>query len=244
MRGLITAVRTLTIIPLPGRDSENFSSSLVYFPLVGWLLGMIVMWAGMLAGKWQAWPAGQAVVCVALSAFLTRGLHLDGLADVFDSLGAHTRERRLEIMKDPHIGTFGVVALVVIMLAKFAAYERLMTGCGMLLVPVAFVVSRYVQVALAVCLPYARDTGGTAEHFVKGATAVHLLVASLLGAIACFIAGMMEGVLYLAGGLILAGILARWMKSMFGGVTGDLLGMSSEVTETATLLTMAFLAKT
>ncbi|MEI8191050.1 MAG: adenosylcobinamide-GDP ribazoletransferase [candidate division NC10 bacterium] len=110
MKGFITAFRTLTIIPLPGKDVEKFSSALFFFPVVGGLVGLLTAFAGWGVGHWLRWPFGAGVAAVALSTVVTGGLHLDGLADGFDSLGGRTRERKLEIMKDPRVGSFGVMA--------------------------------------------------------------------------------------------------------------------------------------
>lgn len=239
MRGLVTAFRTLTILPVPGRDSDKLSSSLPYFPLVGLFLGMITMGAVKGAALLFSWSAGTAVLCVVLPALLTRGLHLDGLADTFDALGARSRERRLEIMKDPHIGSFGVIALLLVLLLKFVAFQRIIERQEELLIPVAFVASRTAMVVLAVWLPYARATAGTAELFVKGATWIHLVVALVLGALASLASSSLLGPLFVAGAAAGALMLGFWMKKAFGGVTGDLLGMSSEMIETMALIAIA-----
>ena len=87
LRGLVTAVRTLTILPIPGRDAERLTASLPWFPFVGALLGGAVYGLGLLVGlaAGGSWPTGSAVVMVAAGAWLTRGLHLDGLADCADA---------------------------------------------------------------------------------------------------------------------------------------------------------------
>ena len=158
-RGLITAIRTLTAVPVGGKDAADFSDSLIWFPPVGLLLGLALWCAGALWERFvgTGWAAGGAVVLMALQILLTRALHLDGLADLADALGSgREREKRLRIMKDPHVGSFGVIAIGIDLLAKWAALERLLlVGALPVLIPVCLI-SRGVMVMLMARLPYAR----------------------------------------------------------------------------------------
>lgn len=236
---MITAIRTLTILPLPGREAEKISGSLFFFPLVGAMIGAAVCGCAWAIGLKGGWNAGAGVLCAAFSALLTGGLHLDGLADTFDALGGHTRERRLEIMKDSRVGSFGVIALVIVLLMKCAAIARLSETGLFLWIVVPFVVSRTVQVELAVILPYSRAEGGTAQSLVEGAGRIHfaaaVVTAAILGAVVCG----WKGCAVAAAGCAVFLLFAPWMKRMFGGVTGDLLGMASEIAETGTLAVLA-----
>ncbi|MDD4869764.1 MAG: adenosylcobinamide-GDP ribazoletransferase [Kiritimatiellae bacterium] len=240
MRGLITAIRTLTLFPVPGRDAEEMSDSLPFFPLVGALIGLLVTGIAWIAGGRCGWPIGAAVLCVGVVSFLTGGLHLDGLADTFDSLGGQTIQRRLEIMKDSRIGSYGVIVLILVLSAKIAAIARL-AGVGnywQLIVP--FVVSRVMQVHLIVTLPYARAEGGMGQKFVKGATMYHFVVAYIVGLMLCFAVGSFFAVIIGIGACLLCSILASWMRRTFGGVTGDLIGMGSELFETGIMVILGF----
>lgn len=240
MRGLITALRTLTILPVPGRDAEDFASSLPFFPFVGALVGLVAAGAAWAVDTWLDWPCGAAVLAVVLSAWLTRGLHLDGLADAADAVGGgRTRERRLEIMKDPHVGSFGVVAIACVLLVKSVALCRLAELDLFAWMVPPFVVARTIQVQLAAVLPYARPGGGTASVFVERAGAFHLGFALLAAALLCLGSAAEEGLLALSAGLFIAFGLGMWMRRGFGGVTGDLLGMASEIVETVLLLGLA-----
>lgn len=250
-RGIVTAFRTLTCVPVPGRDADDLASSLLWFPLVGAALGGILYgvsfmvelalggMAGSTIGPVQAWPEGLAFGIVVLGAVLTRGLHLDGLGDWADGFASMApRKRVLEIMKDPTLGTFGVLALICVLGAKWLAVIRLLeTGTGIWLVG-AYVISRTVQVELACTLPYARSEGGTGASFVTNATAVHrfgawglaLLLLALLGP---------AGPVGLIVGVGVAKLLAVGFRRRVGGVTGDLLGATSEITETVLLMAAA-----
>ncbi|RPI76678.1 MAG: adenosylcobinamide-GDP ribazoletransferase [Desulfobacteraceae bacterium] len=130
MQGLISAIRTLTIIPIPGKIEDNFSAALSWFPLVGFFIGSLLFG---LAWLWLQiiglhWPEGNALLLVLFQIILTRGLHLDGLADWADSWGGRDRQHRLAIMKDSRIGSFGVLALVATLLAKYIFFLRLVAS--------------------------------------------------------------------------------------------------------------------
>src|SRR5512145_1363019 len=121
LHGLVTALRTLTILPVPGSDASDMSRALPWFPLVGCLLGFL-LWGLAWGFGFMAvfWPGGTALVVVAASAILTRGLHLDGLADWADGFGGgRDKERTLAIMKDSHVGAFGVIALIIVLIARW-----------------------------------------------------------------------------------------------------------------------------
>lgn len=240
MRGLITAIRTLTRLPIPGQDCDPFARSLPFFPLVGALLGLLLAAVALWFASYWQWTLGAGVAAALLAVWLTRGLHLDGLGDVADALGGgYTPERRLAIMKDPHLGAFGVMAIVGVLLIKTAAYERLAAYQAWRWMVLPSVLARTMLVALAVSLPYARREGGTARGFVQGARAAHLLAALGLAAVLSVVIAGATGVVLL--GLSLAATLGlrAWMRRHFGGVTGDLLGMANEVLEAGVLVALA-----
>lgn len=246
LRGLVTAVRTLTVLPFPGRDAGNPADSLPWFPLVGAALGAALYGAarlcGMLPDDGRPELAGLAVALG--GAMLTRGLHLDGLADWADGFGGgRDRESTLAIMKDPHTGAFGVIAVAGALLAKFAAAARLADSGTALWILAALVASRTVQVDLACAMPYARTEGGKAGPFVAGARPVHRVLA-VVAALAV-LAGALgpAGVLALAGALLIGRIFGAWCQRRVGGITGDLLGAASEIVETALLLACAAFGK-
>ena len=238
--GFITAVRTLTILPMPGKDAERVANALYYFPLVGALIGGLVTLVVWFLGGVLTWPVGAGVAGVLMSSWVTRGLHLDGLSDAVDGYyGAATRERRLEIMKDHHVGAFGVVAIVLVLLMKTAALSQLAVYGHWAWIPVPFILARLIQVLLAVTLPYARNEGGTAEAFVKQAGASHFIVASACALILCGVLVQLGGLVLFVITFLIGHLLARWMKRAFGGVTGDLLGFSNELVECVLLFAIA-----
>ncbi len=233
------AVSFLTILCLPFAPSRaatpaDLAGSFSWFPLVGLILGLCATApAYLLAG---APPLMLAVLVTALLAFLTRGLHLDGLADVADGLGGgYTPERRLEIMKDSRTGPFGALALIFAVLFKVAALHTLILGhcwSGMLMAPV---LSRLAMVLGAYQMPHARKVGGLATPFLENMTVRQLLVAGLL-AVAITVCCDLKFAPLALGIIACCAWLARLLaRRWLGGMTGDVLGALNEVAEVALL---------
>jgi len=242
LSGLGTGLKTLTAIPWPGRDGDDFAASLPWFPVVGLLLGAILY---ALSLPWELlpvapWPSGVALLLTAADVCLTRGLHLDGLADWADSVGGlFGREKRLAIMKDTALGTFGGLALILALLAKWIAFERLIScGNAVSLIPV-FIVSRTMMVELITTLPYARTTEGMGRPFVTGASARQRVLSHVITASLCIPFGPFFLLLFCLGWIEtrLFGIRCR---NAFGGITGDLLGTANEMVAISLLMICAF----
>jgi adenosylcobinamide-GDP ribazoletransferase len=201
--------------------------------LAGWLIG------GFLAGG--AWlvvwanlpPLVSAVLLVGLGAWLTRGLHLDGLADLLDGLGGgQTPERRLAIMKDSAIGAFGVIGLVLLLVLKIACLAPLLANGDMTLffalfaVPVA---ARWGMATLACGVQYPRSSG-TGHAFVGKVGSGELALGGLL--LAPLIWWNWSGALIILGATMVPVFWLRFKASKaLGGVTGDVLGASCELGE-------------
>lgn len=244
MTGLTTAIRTLTVLRVPGREAVPLSSSVVWFPLVGGLLGALLHCVTLSAAAMGLeWPEGVALLLLGLGVLLTGALHVDGLADAADGLlGGGDRDRRLEIMKDPRLGAYGAVALLLVSLAKWTALVRLLEGGARLSlwIVTAYVASRGVQADLVASLPYARASGGTAAPYVASGTARRL--ASMASSIAlCGLATGPAGVAAWVVAWSCGQAFGQWCRRRVGGVTGDLLGAANELTEALVLVGGALL---
>jgi adenosylcobinamide-GDP ribazoletransferase len=239
LRGLITAIRTLTILPVPGKDAERLSAALPWFPIVGLLLGSAFYGLAILPGLLHVtvWPEGLAMAIVALSIILTRAMHLDGLADCADGFGCRGDRAKVQaVMKDPHTGAFGTIAIVVALLVKFVAITKLVAAGLPIMVLAVAVVSRTMQVELATVLPYARQGGGTAAPFVNGSSWRHRVAALGIGLlILCGLCGPVAGGAVFIAGWIICRLFGLWCKRKINGVTGDCLGACSEIVEMAVL---------
>ncbi len=242
LKNLVTAFRTLSILPVPGKNRQNYSSSLYGFVFVGLTLGLILFAEAYglhyILGK--QWSEGSSFLILMTGVFLTRGLHLDGLADFADGFwGGYDRERTLDIMKDSNLGTFGVVALVIVLLAKWIALVRLFELSECVWIISAYVISRAMMVELIVCLPYTRKEG-TAAPFVEGAKGRHRFSALIAAAIILFLINGPAGLIMLLAVWSVTRLFGFWCLKRVGGITGDLLGTSSELTETLTLFLAVF----
>jgi adenosylcobinamide-GDP ribazoletransferase len=245
-RHLAIAVSFLTIFPLPRttralQSPSDLAGSFVFFPLVGALLGACwLVTAHAASGRIP--PPLHAVFLTGLMVALTRGLHLDGLADFVDGVGgAYSRERRLQIMKDSRLGTFGALALMVVVGAKIASLEALLETSRLSELLVIPIFSRYALVLGAYKSRQARPEGGLGHTFSAELSARHVLTASLFVVGAFFLSTAHTAAVFLLATAVCVALLrfcaARWL----GGITGDVLGALNEVTETVLLSLAAVL---
>jgi adenosylcobinamide-GDP ribazoletransferase len=245
LRPFLIALQFLTRFPvrLNGMpQAREIGQSLLYYPLVGALLGLLlVALDAFLAG------VGTLLAAALLLAFwvLASGaLHLDGLADSVDAWvgGLGERERTLAIMKDPYCGPMGVAALLLVLLLKFAALEELLANGAGLALLLAPLLGRAALPALFVCTPYVRP-GGLGEALARSLPrgAALLLVATvLLGSAALGLAGQgMSGLWPLLAACAAFAALRAAMMQRLGGTTGDTAGALVETVETAVLLAAA-----
>lgn len=235
---LRTAFRTLTRFSWPGGEASQLSHSLYGFPLVGALLGALVWGAGWGFEQlpWAPWPEGEAVFLLGLLAWMTGALHLDGLADFADSFGAQgNREKALAIMKDSASGAFGVVVLVVYLLAWVLVVARLIDQGALAWLAVALVLSRSLMVELMTAYPSARP-GGTAGAYIEGSGTGQRLSAALVGLALTY--GLFGPSALAAYGLALLAthLFGLTQTKRLGGITGDLIGASCLLNELLILL--------
>ena len=243
VRTAAAAVAFLTRVPVGIRlDGADVARAVPLFPLVGAGIGALT--GGVAVLLHPALPSFlAAAIALAAAVVVTGALHVDALADTFDALGAGTRERALEIMRDPGIGTFGATAIVLDLLIKAGAIAVLLEEGGALAALVAAgALSRAASAPLAAVLPYPRAEGGpgsvltglvgpvAAAAAVLVAAGIAVLVDGVNGAIAAGAAGAVV--------VLLALVYRRWL----GGATGDCLGAATELTETMALVVAAALA--
>jgi adenosylcobinamide-GDP ribazoletransferase len=242
VRAAAAALAFLTRVPV-GRLSalgpEDVARGAVLFPVVGAGIGALV--GGIAVGlDSRLTPLLAAVLAVAVEALVTGAIHLDALADTADGLGAPTRERALEIMREPTIGSFGATALGLGLLLKTAALVALLDGPDPVPAAIAaFALGRAAPLALSWALPYARTGGGLGASLAGAAHAPWLAVGLLIGiGIAVGVLGL-RGLWLVAGAavaVVLVGLVAR---QRFGGVTGDVLGAAVELATTLALVAAA-----
>ena len=222
---------------LPIKLPDNWSAgdggrAAPWYPLVGLIIGALA-WLAWKGSTFVFPPLIVGVLTLLIWVVLTGGLHLDGLADCCDGLLASASlERRLEIMKDPHVGAFGVIGLIVVLLLKAAALASL-TSVSSLAILLAASLARWC-ILPAGLLPLARPSGmgadfmaGFERSFIFWGALIPLAIAIFLGA---------HGIFSLLTGLGAAALILWFAKSRIGGVSGDVFGMTVEIVEVVVLL--------
>jgi len=244
IRQLGAAIGFLTRLPVPSRavfEAKDIGRSARWFPLVGLIIGGILVAALELLAR--VFPPLVAVFLLAgVDALLTGALHLDGLADSADGFGGgRTREDVLRIMRDHAIGSYGAVALVLVIVIKATALAALIdrhrAATYLALMPM---LGRWSVVLLSATQPYARRSnqegatpGGAVSAFVGN---VELAVASAIALPIAFVLERWRGLACVLLVLIASGIWGWYCRRRIGGITGDTLGAAVEISETLVLL--------
>jgi adenosylcobinamide-GDP ribazoletransferase len=238
LRGLLAALTFLTRVPLGRRlvlDGEDVARAGPAFPLVGAGIGAVV--GGIAAALAHPLsPLLAVALALACGAVLTGALHLDALADTADALGARSRERALEIMRDHAIGAYGAVAIALDLLIKAGALAALVKHQHVLRFAIAAgALSRLAPVLLAASLPYARPGSGAGESLTRGGRGRALVAVVVALAITVPVAGI-DGVMVAACAVACAALLGVCFRRWLGGITGDTLGAAVELTEAVVLV--------
>ena len=237
MMKLLYAIRFLTIIPIPYKQDEDLVSvarSTICFPLVGLLIGALLYAAAL---SYQVFnSAVTAAVCLTVWAVITGGLHIDGLCDLADGLGGgKTAERRLEIMKDSRAGAFGVIAVVLLLILKWALLQQLIETGRLVLMIASPVAARWIILNFMLIFPPARKNG-MGVFFRQHARPAEPLLAGVYSLLLLWAAGG----IYAVGACIAAAALmipaARLISRALGGLTGDVYGSLTESGEVLFLI--------
>ncbi|MBG0855934.1 adenosylcobinamide-GDP ribazoletransferase [Streptomyces spinoverrucosus] len=250
--GLRFAFGTLTVLPVRVTrwDRGTARGGMLCAPLAGLVVGLCAAGLGLLLLLLGASPLLAAVASVAVPAVLTRGLHLDGLADTADGLGSgKPAEDALRIMKQSDIGPFGVLTLVFVLLAQVAALAQIYEGSwarGALAAVVAATAARLaLTLAARAGVPAARPDG-------LGAAVAGVVPAGWAGGVALAVTGaaaaagapfgsydIARAALAVVASAVVADVLLRHCVRRFGGVTGDVFGGLAETAATTALLVLA-----
>ena len=238
MRPFFTALAFLTLIPSPRYDDfegNELGRAMAVFPLIGLLLGGVLFSVDSLLAPHV--PAGLLnIILIATLALLTGGIHLDGLMDTADGFGGgNNRSKVLEIMRDSRTGSFGVLAVILLLMVKWEALNSLSPstkGTALLVMPV---MARWGQVMLTYISPSAR-VDGFGRHVIKGLGVPSLVTAFLTAiGIAVLLAGW-SGFILIIFASIFSFLWSRLFVIRIGGITGDVIGALSELLEVLILL--------
>lgn len=238
LRAAVAAATFLTALPI-GRRADihpgDLRRGLILFPAIGSLIGALtatVAWAAALALP----PFPAAALGVTAGVLVTAAMHIDGLADTADGVGAALSGRDPSTaIHDPRLGTFGAAALMLDLLVKVSVMSALVAGPRFPVEAVAAgALGRAAAIALMTALPYAGSesgTGGWTRRPGIGPLLVGIASASALGILTV---GPVFGAMA-AGAVVVVAVVGRWSHRRLGGVTGDTLGATAELTETLAL---------
>ncbi|MYA60887.1 MAG: adenosylcobinamide-GDP ribazoletransferase [Chloroflexi bacterium] len=240
------AVHFLTRIPTPfdiGYSPERLRDANRYYPLVGGVIGSVAALAFFLSDL--ALPTLIAVlIATAATALLTGAFHEDGLADTFDGIsGGYDRARSLEIMHDSRIGTFGALALILVISLKVASLTAIADSATVVIALIAaHILSRTSTVIVKATSTYARENGiaGPQDLPLRHVNAIVAIITGLvaLAAVALFL-NPAAALLTIAGAAIGHILIRLYFQPRLKGHTGDTLGATQQITELAIYIALA-----
>lgn len=240
-RPFVFACHFLTAIPISRRHHEptatELAASMAWYSTVGLMIGGLLALADI-GWRWFLTDEVVNVLLIVLLVLLTRGLHQDGLADTLDGLaGGRTPADRLPIMRDPRVGAIGATGLCLSLLLRYAGLLALPQSLRLPVLVCMPALGRWAMVAVAWSSPYARSEGGLAASFLTHLSLYHVLLSSLVLAVALAVGlGFLAALATMGAGLALVVLVRTGCRQWFGGVTGDLLGATNELIEILFLL--------
>ncbi|WP_291318972.1 adenosylcobinamide-GDP ribazoletransferase [Desulfonatronospira sp.] len=243
LQPLLAALQFLTVIPAGSHvPQQALGRAMPWFPAAGLLIGVGAGLAFALALLLGLPPLAASLVGVLVLSGLSGFLHLDGVADTADGFfSARSRDRILDIMRDSHVGTMGVVALFAILGLKWAALASMPPGMAWKALVLAPILGRTAQVCSMTLLPYARSSGGLASIFINSRRRSDIYWVLGFAGIASLFVGI-PGIAALILGTAAAFIFSLWCMKKIGGITGDTVGTATEVVEVAALCAICALA--
>lgn len=232
---LIQALQFLTIIRIKNMDvdEKKLANSIIYFPVIGLGLGLVLVVANIILSK--TFPSTiTSAILVSLLAILTGGLHLDGLADTFDAIGSgKNKEQMLKVMRDSNIGSIGAMSLILIIILKITMLSAFMSRNQALIS--MLVLGRWSMVLPMFLFKYAHEDEGKAKIFIEGTNLKKVILSSAFTLVIILLVLKFKGLnLFIVTGFFSL-IFAWFLSKKIGGITGDTLGAINEITEVLTL---------
>ena len=217
-------------------STSEVGRSAIFYPVVGLILGLILVLVNFLLLPFAS--AGLlSVILITLLAFMTRGLHLDGVGDTFDGLGAGgDRDRVLSIMDDSHTGVFGLIAIVLVLFFKIHAIESIDVDRWRALL-VAPILGRWAMVLLAYRSKAAK--AGLGSNLIEHLQTKHFLLATLVTLLLVAAIWRRNGIVMMAWVAVFTIASKNYFHRRLGGVTGDIFGAVGELSETSVMVLLA-----
>lgn len=240
MNSLMIAISMYSKIPIPRVEwkEDNMKYTMVFFPVVGVIIGVIVYFAGEVLFRLQCGGLFRAAIFTVIPIIISGGIHMDGFMDTMDALGSYgDRKRKLEILKDSHAGAFAILGMACYMVISLAIWSEVtenMLGC----IAGVYIISRIMSGISVVTFPSARENG-LAKTFQENAEKrrVKKLLYVLLALTTIW---LLRIDVRMASGVMVCAVLTfiyyrKLCMQQFGGVTGDLAGFFLQISELAML---------
>ena len=252
IKNFITALQFLTIFTVKKKhtvEEGDLAKSMIYFPVIGFLIGLILVYADKLFTLVALPFTIGNLLLLALAALATRALHIDGLADTCDGImGGKDHGSRLAIMKDSRLGTAGALSIIFVMFLKYLCLNNLFNSEKVAALLTAPMLGRWSQTLMVFKANYGRETG-LGKDFVGHLRSSSLAAASVFAiGLSAFVVlredthSVLLVLSLICGVLLLTYFGKRYLVRKLGGLTGDAIGAVSELNEALVLLLFVMLA--
>jgi len=242
----LAALQFLTTIPIPWRrevSPEELGRSVGYFPVIGLIIGLILVGLNWLFGLILPSAVVNALLIVSL-VVISGALHLDGFVDTCDGIAGHKpTEDRWQVMHDSRVGGFGIVDVVLLLLVKYVSLNSIPEPLMMTALVLMPVVSRWAMVYAVFAYPYAKPSG-LGKVFKQGTSWPRFTMATLIALVVVVALALLAGlaiifIMFLTWVMTVA--MAAYFKSKFSGLTGDTYGAINEFAEVGVLIFITLL---
>lgn len=247
IKSFLIALSMYSVIPTVHTEwkEEDMKYVFVFFPFVGGIIGGLVFAWNILCREFEIGEIARTLGIPAIALIISGGIHVDGFMDTSDAFCSYReKEKKLEILKDPHIGAFAVISFVVLGLLYIAGISQIQDRNLMLLVCISFVFSRVLSALAAVFFPSAK-AGGTLAYFADHSAKIIVRIALFLE-VACCVAAMIF--IHPVFGAVVAGCAGLCFlfyylkcKKELGGITGDTEGFFVVICECSVVIAAAIL---
>ena len=240
LKGFLLQLQFLTRIPAPLSvefDEDSFSRGVIFAPVVGLLIGLIIAGIYILAG-FTGRPVIAVLAALVAEIIITGGLHLDGLADTFDGIFSNRpREEILRIMKDSRIGTNGTLSLILLIISKIGLLLIINKGNIIPCLIMMPVLSRMNIAWTAGISTYARKEKSPAASIVNNTGVIKIIIATFISAVPCAILLKLASVPVIIALIVFVILFTIYVEKKIGGITGDVIGAVIELSELVFLFT-------
>ena len=240
LESIVVAFQFLTRLYLPINvewDTGNLRRSLTWFGLVGAFIGVILAGAMTLFNRFDLIPAVSAIIILLIWIFITGGMHIDGISDMADGFfSMRDKEKTLEIMKDSHVGAFGVITIVFLLLIKFEMLKEFIIiekNVWLLILPPTI-----ARIAAGLVLSFYETTkkSGLGYTFHSSDPRIFWAIGFIVTLIISSILNI-KSLIFIGIAILASNLMALWAKKKIGGLNGDIYGA---IVETVEVIGMVF----